>query len=75
MITLVKDLNLLRYSLCPQKMNENTFWFIYFTLLRNRIGDVLEDDDPNKIENDWKEYKYHEKNEKYKKNVEAVREI
>jgi hypothetical protein len=31
----------LRYRLCPLKMDDDVFWWIYFCLIRNRLPRVL----------------------------------
>lgn len=71
MIKAHPQLDKLRYSLCPKKMEENTFWYIYFALLHNRIGDALDDQDEIKAERDWEEVKHHTKQEQYKRNMAA----
>eukprot|EP01102_Stenamoeba_stenopodia_P013884 TRINITY_DN4553_c0_g1_i1.p1 TRINITY_DN4553_c0_g1~~TRINITY_DN4553_c0_g1_i1.p1 ORF type:complete len:109 (-),score=28.87 TRINITY_DN4553_c0_g1_i1:90-416(-) len=39
-IRIIKEcpvLDELRYQLCPRAMKENTFWYIYFLLMRNKL--------------------------------------
>ncbi|ELR19237.1 BSD domain containing protein [Acanthamoeba castellanii str. Neff] len=38
MLEMVPSLQKLRYSMCPSKMNEETFWRIYFLLLLNKTN-------------------------------------
>ena len=41
----VPELSELRYRICPKELSEDRFWQIYFLLIGNKLGQVLEEDD------------------------------
>jgi len=43
----------LRYDVCPQNLDENTFWYIYFSLIRNKTRNIFDDNDNEKAKRDW----------------------
>eukprot|EP01112_Ceratiomyxa_fruticulosa_P011933 TRINITY_DN3282_c0_g1_i2.p1 TRINITY_DN3282_c0_g1~~TRINITY_DN3282_c0_g1_i2.p1 ORF type:complete len:321 (-),score=71.60 TRINITY_DN3282_c0_g1_i2:101-1063(-) len=46
----VPELNQLRYNLCPGHMRDETFWLVYFLLIRNKTGEVDLDDNSYDIQ-------------------------
>eukprot|EP01114_Cavostelium_apophysatum_P021599 TRINITY_DN7584_c0_g1_i1.p1 TRINITY_DN7584_c0_g1~~TRINITY_DN7584_c0_g1_i1.p1 ORF type:complete len:634 (-),score=134.22 TRINITY_DN7584_c0_g1_i1:7-1908(-) len=54
MMKVVPRLGTLRYKLCPTRMDDRLFWFVYFSLLRKRLK--MLDDQPNsseQVDADW----------------------
>ena len=63
----VPELSKLRNILCPKAMDDDIFWRIYFSLIRNQIKDALKSEE---VDNEgWKKLaqtnKDHKKEEKY----------
>lgn len=42
----VPEINDYRYVLCPRRMSEERFWAVYFVLVRSKLADFVEPDDP-----------------------------
>ncbi len=43
----------LRFRLCPMKMDDDRFWFVYFSLIKNRMPQLFVEEDPRHVEIDW----------------------
>jgi len=70
MMSLVASLAKLRYLLCPKKMDDQHFWFVYFSLLKKRTSGLYVDDDNSaRVSTDWKELQSFEKLKSIGKNT------
>ena len=50
----VPALGELRFRLCPRHLDDDKFWYVYFSLVRKPIGKALGvGDDPRSVEHDW----------------------
>jgi len=61
MIIALPQLDEFRHNLCPKKMTESTFWFIYFSMLKNQTKNPLESDE--NVYEDWKAVLHHQRQE------------
>ena len=52
----VPQLNELRRQLVPKKMSEENFWQVYFFLVSNKLGHILEEDYDEEIKYDFRRY-------------------
>jgi len=52
----VPRLNELRRQLVPKKLSEEDFWRVYFFLVGNKLGHILEDDYDEEIKYDYRRY-------------------
>ncbi len=44
----------LRFRLCPRYLDDDKFWYVYFSLVRKSIGRPLGvGDDPRNVQHDW----------------------
>jgi len=57
----VPRLATLRYQICPLKITDHNFWYVYFTLVKKRIGKLLEDSSPDIVNSNWEELKRQER--------------
>ena len=53
MVSEVPQLGALRFRLCPGRLDDDRFWYVYFSLLRNRMPLLFVDEDERAVEYDW----------------------